>query len=621
MARNHHDISENNPKVAVTKNSLQHLLGIYKFMMPYKSWFIAGLFCLIFSSTILLAFPFFTGKLVDSSIGKAPAMPLSDAEILSNNSFLQNFDYSNINHIALVLLSILLFQSIFSFLRVFFFSRVSEKSMADIRKALYQKLMTLPMTFYDSRRIGEVMSRLTSDVALLQETFSITLAEFVRQIATLIIGLSILFFRTPTLTFFMLGIVPVLVLAGLFFGKRIRKMSKETQDELAKANIVVEETLQAISMVKSFTNERFEVNRYKMSLDKVVSVALNTANYRGAFISFIVMSIFGGIVAVLWYGSKLVQTGEMTIGDLTGFIIYTMFIGGSIGGLGDLYGQLQRAVGASERLREILEQPSEANLEKPDAPISAVAGNITFRKVQFAYPSRKDVDVLQGINLSIKSGEKVALVGHSGAGKSTIIQLLMRFYELDGGEILLDNKNINTYDLVAYRHLLGIVPQEVILFGGTIKENIAYGKPNASEAEIIEAAQKANAYKFIQSFPEGLNTLVGERGVKLSGGQRQRIAIARAILKDPAVLILDEATSSLDAESEQAVKEALETLMKNRTTIIIAHRLATIRTADKIYVLDKGKIAETGTHEQLLGTETSVYGSLVKLQMTEFSRN
>jgi ABC-type multidrug transport system fused ATPase/permease subunit len=624
MARNYQDISDNNPKIAVTKNSLQHLLGIYKFMMPYKGWFIAGLFCLIFSSTILLAFPFFTGKLVDSSVGKAPAQPLPNAEMLANNGFLgflQNFDYSNINHIALVLLSILVFQSIFSFLRVFFFSRVSEKSMADIRKALYQKLMTLPMTFYDSRRIGEVMSRLTSDVALLQDTFSITLAEFVRQVATLIIGLSILFFRTPTLTFFMLGIVPVLVLAGLFFGKRIRKMSKETQDELAKANIVVEETLQAISMVKSFTNERFEVNRYKMSLDKVVSVALNTANYRGAFISFIVMSIFGGIVAVLWYGSKLVQTGEMTIGDLTGFIIYTMFIGGSIGGLGDLYGQLQRAVGASERLREILEQPSEANLDKPDAPISAVAGNITFSNVQFAYPSRKDVGVLQGINLTIKSGEKVALVGHSGAGKSTIIQLLMRFYDLDGGEILLDNKNINSYDLVAYRHLLGIVPQEVILFGGTIKENIAYGKPNASEAEIIEAAQKANAYKFIQSFPEGLNTLVGERGVKLSGGQRQRIAIARAILKDPAVLILDEATSSLDAESEQAVKEALETLMKNRTTIIIAHRLATIRSADKIYVLDKGKIAETGTHEQLLGTETSVYGSLVKLQMTEFSRN
>jgi ABC-type multidrug transport system fused ATPase/permease subunit len=624
MARNYNDISENNPKVAVTKNSLQHLLGIYKFMMPYKGWFIAGLFCLVFSSTILLAFPFFTGKLVDSSVGKAPTMPLPNPELLANNGFggfLQNFDYSNINHIALVLLSILVFQSIFSFLRVFFFSRVSEKSMADIRKALYQKLMTLPMSFYDSRRIGEVMSRLTSDVALLQDTFSITLAEFVRQIATLIIGLSILFFRTPTLTFFMLGIVPVLVLAGLFFGKRIRKMSKETQDELAKANIVVEETLQAISMVKSFTNERFEVNRYKMSLDKVVSVALNTANYRGAFISFIVMSIFGGIVAVLWYGSKLVQTGEMSIGDLTGFIIYTMFIGGSIGGLGDLYGQLQRALGASERLREILEQPSEANLDKPDAPISAVAGNITFRNVQFAYPSRKDVGVLQGINLSIKSGEKVALVGHSGAGKSTIIQLLMRFYDLDGGEILLDNKNINSYDLVAYRHLLGIVPQEVILFGGTIKENIAYGKPNASEAEIIEAAQKANAYKFIQSFPEGLNTLVGERGVKLSGGQRQRIAIARAILKDPAVLILDEATSSLDAESEQAVKEALETLMKNRTTIIIAHRLATIRTADKIYVLDKGKIAETGTHEQLLGTDAGVYGSLVKLQMTEFARN
>lgn len=613
MAKKYDTPSENQPKVAVNKNTLKHLAGIFQYMMPYKAMFIAGLLCLMLSSMILLAFPFFTGKLVDTSLGKAQALSIPENPLLKDLT--SNIRFDDINSIAGILMGILVIQSVFSFFRIYFFSRVSEKSMSDIRKAMYQKLMTLPMTFYDKYRTGEMMSRLTADVALLQETFSITLAEFIRQITTLLIGLTILFWRTPTLTFFMLGVIPILALAGMFFGKRIRKMSKQTQDELANANIIVEETLQAIAMVKSFTNERFEVNRYRNSLDKVVSVALHGANFRGAFISFIVLSIFGGIVAVLWYGSKLVAAGEMSIGDLTGFIIYTMFIGGSIGGLGDLYGQIQRAVGASERLREILDQTSEADLDKEEMPVSAVAGNIEFKNVLFSYPSRKDVEVLKKVSFSIKSGEKVALVGHSGAGKSTIIQLLMRFYELDKGEITLDNRNIKDYNLLAYRQLIGIVPQEVILFGGTIKENIAYGKPNATEEEIIIAAQKANAYKFIQSFPDGLNTIVGERGVKLSGGQRQRIAIARAILKDPSILILDEATSSLDAESEQAVQEALETLMKNRTTIIIAHRLATIRKADKIYVLDKGHIAEAGTHEELLEVESGVYGSLVKLQL------
>jgi ABC-type multidrug transport system fused ATPase/permease subunit len=613
MAKKYDTPTDNQPKVAVNKNTLKQLAGIFRYMMPYKTMFFAGLLCLVLSSMILLAFPFFTGKLVDTSLGKAAEIPLLDNPTVQSIGSQIRFD--DINSIAGILMGILVIQSVFSFFRIYFFSRVSEKSMADIRKALYQKLMTLPMTFYDKHRTGEMMSRLTADVALLQDTFSITLAEFVRQISTLVIGLTILFWRTPTLTFFMLGVIPILALAGMFFGKRIRKMSKQTQDELANANIIVEETLQAIAMVKSFTNERFEVNRYRSSLDKVVAVALHGANFRGAFISFIVLSIFGGIVAVLWYGSKLVAAGEMSIGDLTGFIIYTMFIGGSIGGLGDLYGQIQRAVGASERLREILDQSSETDLDKEEMPVSAVAGNIEFKEVLFSYPSRKDVEVLKKVSFSIKSGEKVALVGHSGAGKSTIIQLLMRFYDLDSGQISLDNRNIKDYNLLAYRQLLGIVPQEVILFGGTIRENIAYGKTNATEAEIIEAAQKANAYKFIQTFPDGLDTIVGERGVKLSGGQRQRIAIARAILKDPIILILDEATSSLDAESEQAVQEALETLMKNRTTIIIAHRLATIRKADKIYVLDKGHIAEAGTHEQLLDVESGVYNSLVKLQM------
>jgi ABC-type multidrug transport system fused ATPase/permease subunit len=489
--------------------------------------------------------------------------------------------------------------------------------MADIRRSLYEKLMILPMRFFDSQRTGELMSRITADIALLQDTFSITLAEFFRQLCVLIIGLGVLFWNTPKLTFFMLGVIPVLVISGLLFGKRIRNMSKQTQDELAKANVVVEETLQSISMVKAYTNEAYEVNRYHASLQKVIATALNTALYRGAFVSFIILALFGGIVAVLWYGAGLVATGEITIGDLTSFVIYTMFIGGSIGGLGDIYGQLQRAVGASERVREILEMDDEFTHTKAAATMPRLKGNIAYHHVVFRYPTREDVTVLNDLSFHVKAGEKVALVGHSGAGKSTIVQLLLRFYEPQNGQITVDNQPIINYNLTAYRSNIGIVPQEVILFGGTIRENIAYGKPGASEEEIIDAARKANAWNFIQGFPEGLDTIVGERGVKLSGGQRQRIAIARAILKDPAILVLDEATSSLDAESEHLVQEALETLMKDRTTLIIAHRLATIKKVDRIYVIDKGQIIEQGTHEELLNDGSGTYSNLIRLQMLE----
>ncbi|WP_250631960.1 ABC transporter ATP-binding protein [Rhodoflexus caldus] len=587
-------------KGKINKNTLKHLAGIYRFMYPYRGHFFAGMFFLFFSSTVVLAFPFLTGKLVDAATGNAPAL------------------LQSINMISLALMGVLIVQAVFSFLRVYFFSRVSERSMADIRQTLYDKLMHLPMRFFDSQRTGELMSRITADIALLQDTFSITLAEFFRQFCILIIGLGVLFWNTPKLTLFMLGVIPVLVISGLLFGKRIRNMSKQTQDELAKANVVVEETLQSISMVKAYTNEAYEVNRYHTSLQKVIATALHAARYRGAFVSFIILALFGGIVAVLWYGAGLVSTGEITIGDLTSFVIYTMFIGGSIGGLGDIYGQLQRAVGASERVREILEMEDELTHAKAaTTTMPRLKGDITYQNIVFRYPTREDVTVLNDLSFHVKAGEKVALVGHSGAGKSTIVQLLLRFYEPQSGQIMVDNQPVTNYNLTAYRSNIGIVPQEVILFGGTIRENIAYGKPNAGEEEIIEAARKANAWNFIQGFPEGLNTIVGERGVKLSGGQRQRIAIARAILKDPAILILDEATSSLDAESEHLVQEALETLMKDRTTLIIAHRLATIKKVDRIYVIDKGQIIEQGTHEELLNDGTGTYSNLIRLQMLE----
>lgn len=586
---------EEHEKRKLNKQSFQKLSGIFRFLLPYKWTFIAGLFFLLLSSLTLLTFPFVAGKLIDTAQG-------------------EDWIVSDINTIALMLVGILAVQSIFSFFRVWLFALVSERSMRDIRQSLYNRLLRLPMTFFDKRRTGELISRITSDVSLLQDTFSVTLAELFRQVVTLIAGIAFLFFTTPKLTFFMLGTFPILVLVAMVFGRFIRGLSKKTQDELAAANVIVEETLQSISTVKSFVGEAYESSRYSKGLNRVVHVALKTAKFRGAFISFIIFALFGGIVAVMWYGASLVASGEMSIGELVSFVLYTTFIGGSIAGLGDIYSQIQKAIGSSERVLEILDEKVE---ESSEFRVDNLEGKIEFEQVVFSYPTRPELQVLKDLSFYVNPGEKIALAGHSGAGKSTIIQLLLKFYEVHQGEIKIDGQNLNRWNLEQLRSHIGMVPQEVLLFGGSIRENIAYAKPNASEEEIIMAAKKANAWQFISQFPEGLDTLVGERGVKLSGGQRQRVAIARAILKDPSILILDEATSSLDAESEHLVQEALDELMKGRTTIIIAHRLATIRKVDRIYVLSEGKIVEQGNHLQLLEQEDGFYANLVRLQFAE----
>jgi ATP-binding cassette subfamily B protein len=484
--------------------------------------------------------------------------------------------------------------------------------MADLRRKVYQKFIWLPMQFYDSHRVGELMSRITSDIGTLQDTFSFTLAEMLRQVLTLIFGTALLFYFAPSLTGFMLLTFPVLIIIALIFGKYIRKMSRKTQDKLAEANTIVEESLHAVSIVKAFTNEPFEVKRYSRALEDVVRIAIPASRYRGLLISFIIFAVFGGIVAVGTYGALLVQSGSLLVGELFSFVLFTVIIGFSIAGLGDIISQIQRSIGASERVLEILNHKDE---EEPSSPEIKLTGDIEFRNVSFIYPSRQDFQVLEELNFHIKAGEKVALVGQSGSGKSTIINLLMRFYPLTQGKILVDNGMISDLNLTAYRNNLGVVPQEVILFGGSIKENIRYGKPDASDAEIMEAARKANAFEFIESFPEKFETVVGERGVKLSGGQRQRIAIARAILKDPAILILDEATSSLDAHSEVLVQEALEKLMEGRTTIIIAHRLSTIKKVDRIFVIQQGRLAEMGSHAELTRLNNGIYSNLLKLQL------
>ncbi|MFN3757840.1 MAG: ABC transporter ATP-binding protein [Algoriphagus aquaeductus] len=595
MAKKRGTALEPEEKRKLNKQNLSKLGGIFRFLMPYRWAFFSGLIFLLFSSLTLLTFPFVAGKLIDTAQGG-------------------EWVVSDVNSIALILIGILAVQSIFSFFRVLLFAWVSERSMRDIRSDLYSRLVRLPMSFFDKRRTGELISRITSDVSQLQDTFSTTLAELFRQVITLVAGIGFLLFNTPKLTLFMLGTFPVLILIAMVFGKFIRRLSKKTQDELAAANVIVEETLQSITTVKSFVGESYESNRYSKSLEKVLGVALTTAKYRGAFISFIIFALFGGIVGVMWYGASLVASGEMSVGELVSFVLYTTFIGGSIAGLGDIYSQLQKAIGSSERVLEILDEKAE---EESGITSTNFLGEIQFEKVRFRYPTRPEVEVLKEVSFHIRPGEKVALAGHSGAGKSTIIQLLSRFYEVEQGSIQVDGREVKDWDLKALRSKIGIVPQEVLLFGGSIRENIAYAKPEASEEEIILAAKKANAWQFIVQFPEGLDTLVGERGVKLSGGQRQRVAIARAILKDPAILILDEATSSLDAESESLVQEALDELMKGRTTLIIAHRLATIRKVDCIYVLSEGKIVEQGSHQELLQNSAGFYSNLVRLQFAD----
>ncbi|RBL90514.1 ABC transporter ATP-binding protein [Chitinophaga flava] len=575
-------------------SALAQTLRLFRYLKPHWPALSAGIFSLLLMSLAGLAFPKMLGMLIDVS-----AKPHTSADI---------------HRIGLSLLGVLIAQSIFSFIRTVLFANVSEKTLAALRQSVYNHLIQLPMQFYQNRRVGELSSRLSSDTALLQETLTNTVSEFIRQVIVVIGGFVLLIMTSPGLTAFVLAILPVITAIAFFFGRFIRQYSKGMQDQIAASNTIVEETLQGIFSVKIFTGEFREMARYREHTNKAARLGIQGGKYRAAFSSFVILGIFGALVAIIWRGSVI----GLDTGELFSFVLYAVFIGTSITGMAELYASLQKSLGVTENLFSILDEPIEAvtdinGIEKAHH----LHGNISFKNVSFHYPSREEVPVLRNMSFEVKANQTVAVVGPSGAGKSTLVSLLMRLYDPAKGQVIFDNSDGPIIPLSALRSQIAVVPQDVFLFGGTIAENIAYGKQGTTKEELIDAAKKANAWEFIQRFPDGLQTIVGERGIQLSGGQRQRIAIARAVLKAPKILILDEATSALDAESERLVQDALNNLMEGRTSIVIAHRLATIRQASNIVVIDRGAVVEAGTHTELINKHGGLYKQLSEMQFMQ----
>lgn len=591
------------PKAKLDRESLRQVLELFRYLRPYRGRFSAAMAALFASSLLSLSFPYLAGSIVDAAV--------------RHN---QGGRLAGVDRTALLLMGILAVQAGFSYFHALSFATVGQRSLVDLRRDTYARLISLPMTFFAERRVGELASRLSADLIQIEDTLITILPQFLRQSTLLIGGIALIAATSLKLTGIMLVSLPVLTVVAVVFGRKTRKIAREAQDRLADTATIVEETLQGIVNVKAFANEGYELTRYHDGLGRFLTATLRGARLRAAFIAFIIFALFGSIVLVLWSGARLLQQGEITFGDLTRFILYTTFVAGAMGQFAELYSQLQKAIGATQRVRELLRETGEVEVclgPTPPSTLPRLRGDVVFENVHFTYPSRQGVEVLHGINLAATSGQRIALVGPSGAGKSTLISLLLRLYEPSIGCLLIDGRDARDYRLAELRGQMSMVPQEVLLFGGSIAENIAYGKPGASAEEIEQATRQANAHEFVQAFPQGYATLVGDRGIKLSGGQRQRVAIARAILKNPAILILDEATSSLDSESERLIQEALETLMRGRTSFIIAHRLATVRHVDRIIVIAGGRVVESGTHEELQAIDNGVYRRLAALQFRE----
>ncbi len=581
------------------KPSISSNRWILGYLMREKAVFLPSLLALFLTAMLSLAFPYFLKELVGNP-SDALRRSVDPALILERS-----------NRIVLELLGVLGLQAVVAFFRVQGFIRSGESALNNLRSDLYRHLLRLPMSYFHEQRAGALSNRISADLGVVRDTLLNTVPQAVRQSVILVGGLIFIFISSWKLSLIMLSSVPVVVLAVAFFGRKVRAYSKSAQDSLAEAGTVIEETVQGMADVKAFANEDFESRRYGSALERFFHVASRGARSRAAFLAFIIFALFGTISMVIWQGARMLATEQITWTNFASFILFSIFVGASLGSFPEIVSQLQQTSGATERLRELLD----AKPERADGDDQAVLrGAVEFEQVSFRYPSRPEARVLDHLSFAVQPGQRVALVGPSGAGKSTVLSLILGFGDVAAGRILFDGREAGEISLRAIRSQMAIVPQEVLLFGGTIRENVGYGKTGATEDEIHEACRLANATEFIERLPEGMETVVGPRGVKLSGGQRQRIAIARAILANPRILLLDEATSALDSESERLVNEALERLMQGRTSIVIAHRLSTVRHADRILVFNQGRIVESGTHDEMVA-QPGMYRLLVETQL------
>jgi ABC-type multidrug transport system fused ATPase/permease subunit len=589
------------PKAKLTLANFRKSLRLFTYLQRHKWQFFMGMFFLVGTASVGLLFPLKSGSLFG---------------FFGNDNLPREALKTQLYDLGLVLLIILLIQGVFSFGRVYFFTQVTENLLQGLRNDTYKRIIQMPMGFFSKNQVSELSSRIATDINVISEAFTVNIAELIRQSIVGLGGLVLMILYIDwSIARWFIFIIPPLTIVSILFAKKIRKYSKMFQDKIAEANIIVGESLTGIANVKTFTNEDYEIGRYSGKTREIRNFGISYGIFRGSFFAFVITCVFGAVFFILFLMVDAKIDGKITADEFGKFMMLALFVAGSLGGLPEQIASIQRALGATDRVFELIDgNIEEIDLIKKETQHTPRKGEIVFENVSFNYPSRPEFTVLKGVNFTAKAGETVALVGSSGSGKTTIAALILRFYDPTSGRILIDGMNSVDIPLTELRKQIALVPQDVILFAGSIRDNIAYGKPGATQEEIEEAAKKANAFAFIQSFPEKFDTRVGERGIQLSGGQRQRIAIARAVLKNPSILILDEATSSLDSESEMLVQEALDKLMVGRTSVVIAHRLATIRNADKIVVLQNGSVQESGSHQELMNNDQGLYYKLSRLQ-------